>query len=104
MSEYYKAIEKIECNSTHRYYVCGVPDCFSGFFSRSETGTSNVVSKIKNGSYPGSSKDPNTEVRLCGVKYLLSGKKYECSVQLYVVRNYDFKTILVTKMNPISSE
>ena len=66
MSEYYKRIEKIERISTHRYDVYGAPYCFSGFFSRSETSTSNVVvkgpgpsmafvgkkskSKIKNGS------------------------------------------------------
>ena len=43
MSEYYKRIKKIEYISTHGYYVYGMPYCFSGFFSQSETGTSNVV-------------------------------------------------------------
>ena len=123
------------CISTHRYYVYGVPDCFSGFFSRSETGmrmwlcrglsqawrlsaTKDVEksnSKIKNGKtvhvvrrivkfrirgYPGPSKDPNKEVRLMRGKIFYLAEKYECSVQLYIVCNYDFKTISVKKMEP----
>ena len=42
LSEYYKRTGK-NCISTHQYYVYGAPYCFSGFFSWSETVTSNVL-------------------------------------------------------------
>ena len=45
MSEYYKRIKKkiVFWHIAYRYYGYGAPYCFSGFFSRLEAGTSNVV-------------------------------------------------------------
>ena len=63
-------------------------------------GYGGAIVKFRIPGYHGPSKDPNTEVRLMRGKIFILAEKYECSVQLYVVCNCDFRTISVKDMEP----